>query len=85
MSNVTRRDANHSTRAKSHDVILITFFLRGSNTLLNLGLVKWQGKMDGDGAIADWQKLVTENPNYEGKVKVEQMIADVKKHAAVKP
>ncbi len=55
------------------------------NTLFNLGLVKWQGKMDINGAVADWEKLLATNPNYEGKDKVEQMIAEAKKHTGVKP
>jgi cytochrome c-type biogenesis protein CcmH/NrfG len=55
------------------------------NTLFNLGLVKWQGKMDINGAVADWEKLLATNPNYEGKDKVEQMIAEAKKHSGVKP
>lgn len=56
-----------------------------ANTLFNLGLVKWQGKMDVEGAVADWEKLLATNPNYEGKDKVEQMIAQAKKHAGIKP
>jgi tetratricopeptide (TPR) repeat protein len=56
-----------------------------ANTLFNLGLVKWRGKMDINGAVADWQKLLATNPNYEGKDKVEQLIAEAKKHAGVKP
>lgn len=52
------------------------------NTLFNLGLVKWQGKKDAAGAIADWEKLLTANPNYEEKDKVEQMMAEVKQHSA---
>ena len=55
------------------------------NTLFNLGFVEWQGKMDVDKAVAAWQKLLDTNPNYEGKSKVEQMIAEAKKHAGVKP
>jgi cytochrome c-type biogenesis protein CcmH/NrfG len=55
------------------------------NALFNLGLVKWQGKMDINGAVADWEKLLSTNPNYEGKDKVEQMIAEAKKHVGVKP
>lgn len=55
------------------------------NTLFNLGVVKWQGKMDIDGALAAWQQLLETNPNYENKDKVEQMIAQAKKHAGVKP
>jgi cytochrome c-type biogenesis protein CcmH/NrfG len=55
------------------------------NTLFNLGLVKWQGKMDINGAVAEWEKLLKTNPNYEGKDKVEQMLAEAKKHSTVKP
>jgi cytochrome c-type biogenesis protein CcmH/NrfG len=49
-----------------------------ANTLFNLGLVKWKGKMDSAGAIADWEKLLAANPNYEAKDKVEQMIAEAR-------
>jgi cytochrome c-type biogenesis protein CcmH/NrfG len=56
-----------------------------ANALFNLGIVKWQGKMDVEGAVAAWQKLLTTNPNYEAKDKVEQLIAQAKKHANVKP
>ena len=55
------------------------------NALFNLGIVKWQGKMDVDGAVAAWQKLLTTNPSYEAKDKVVQLIAQAKKHAYVKP
>jgi tetratricopeptide (TPR) repeat protein len=50
-----------------------------ANTLFNLGIVLWQGKHDGAGAIAAWQKLLSANPNYENKEKVQQLIADAKK------
>lgn len=63
----------------------LTYEPNKPNTLFNLGLVKWQGKMDINGAVADWQKLLATNPNYEGKDKVEQMIAEAKKHSDVKP
>ena len=49
------------------------------NTLFNLGLVKWQGKRDGTGAIADWEKLLAANPDYEGKAKVQQMLQEAQK------
>ena len=55
------------------------------NTLFNLGLVKWKGKKDIAGAVADWQKLLATNPNYEAKDKVEQMMAEAKKQASGKP
>ena len=54
------------------------------NTLFNLGIVKWQGKMDIQGAVAAWKKLLETNPNYEAKDKVEQLIAQAQKHSSVK-
>jgi tetratricopeptide (TPR) repeat protein len=56
-----------------------------SNTLFNLGIVEWQGKMDIDKAVATWQKLLDSNPNYEGKDKVLELMAQAKKHSGVKP
>jgi cytochrome c-type biogenesis protein CcmH/NrfG len=56
-----------------------------ANTLFNLGIVKWQGKMDIPGAVAAWEKLLAANPDYEGKEKVKELIAQAKKHAGVKP
>jgi len=55
------------------------------NTLFNMGVVQWQGKMDIQGAMATWQKLLDTNPNYEGKEKVVELMAQVKKHAGIKP
>jgi len=63
----------------------LTYEPNKPNTLFNRGLVKWQGKMDINGAVADWEKLLATNPNYEGKDKVQQMIAEAKKHTGVKP
>jgi len=63
----------------------LTYEPNKANTLFNLGLVKWQGKMDINGAVADWEKLLKTNTTYEGKDKVEQMIAEAKKHRGVKP
>jgi cytochrome c-type biogenesis protein CcmH/NrfG len=56
-----------------------------ANTLFNLGIVEWQGKMDIDKAVATWQKLLDTNPNYEGKDKVLELMAQAKKHSGVKP
>jgi cytochrome c-type biogenesis protein CcmH/NrfG len=55
------------------------------NTLFNLGIVEWQGKMDIDNALATWQKLLDTNPNYEGKDKVLELMAQAKKHSGLKP
>jgi len=55
------------------------------NTLFNLGVVQWQGKMDVQAALATWQKLLDTNPNYEGKGKIVELMAQVRKHAGIKP
>jgi cytochrome c-type biogenesis protein CcmH/NrfG len=52
------------------------------NTLFNLGVVMWRGKMDAAGAIADWEKLLAVNPNYSEKDKVEQLINEAKNKPA---
>lgn len=46
-----------------------------ADTLFNLGIVKWQGKKDGPGAVAAWQKLLDTNPSYPNKDGVLQLIA----------
>jgi tetratricopeptide (TPR) repeat protein len=56
-----------------------------ANTLFNLGVVQWQGKMDIKGAVATWQKLLDTNPNYENKEKVLDLMAQAKKHSGLKP
>ncbi|HTW48140.1 MAG TPA: tetratricopeptide repeat protein [Acidobacteriaceae bacterium] len=45
------------------------------NTLFNRGVVRWQGKQDAAGALADWKKLLATDPNYPGRNQVEQLIA----------
>jgi len=55
-----------------------------ANTLFNLGIVEWQGKMDIKEAVATWKKLLDTNPNYEGKDKVLDLIAQAEKHSGLK-
>lgn len=62
----------------------LTYDPNNANTLFNLGIVKWQGKMDVKGAVASWQKLLDTNPNYENKSKVQELIAQAQKHSEVK-
>jgi cytochrome c-type biogenesis protein CcmH/NrfG len=58
---------------------------KNGNALFNRGIVKWQAKMDVKGAVADWELLLKENPNYEQADKVRMYIAQAKKHADIKP
>jgi uncharacterized protein YneF (UPF0154 family) len=49
------------------------------NSLFNLGMIKLQGKQDGEGALAAWQQLLKSNPqlNSDRKATVEKLMADV--------
>jgi len=58
---------------------------KNGNALFNRGIVKWQGKMDVNGALADWELLLKQDPNYEQADKVRMYIAQAKKHANMKP
>ena len=63
----------------------LTYEPTKASTLFNLGIVEWQGKMDINKAVATWQHLLDTNPNYEGKGKVDELIAQAQKHSGVKP
>jgi cytochrome c-type biogenesis protein CcmH/NrfG len=58
---------------------------KNGNALFNRGIVKWQAKMDVNGAVADWEKLLKENPGYAQADQVKMYIAQAKKHANIKP
>lgn len=51
------------------------------NALFNMGIVKWQGLKDPKGAVAAWERLLKENPNFEGKAKVQEYIERAKAHS----
>lgn len=54
-----------------------------ANALFNTGIVKWQGLKDPKGAIEVWEKLLRDNPNYEGKQKVQELIERAKAHGSM--
>ena len=56
-----------------------------ANALLNRGIVRWQGKMDVKGAVADWESLLKTDPIFAQRSNVEQLIAQAKKHSNIKP
>lgn len=58
---------------------------KNSNALFNRGIVKWQAKMDVNGAVADWELLLKQNPNYDQADKVRMYMTQAKKHANIKP
>ena len=63
----------------------LTYDPNYANALFNLGVVQWQGKQDGKGALAAWQKLLDTNPSYENKDRVLEFIAEVQGKAGSKP
>ena len=56
-----------------------------ANALFNEGMVKWQDKLDLNGAIASWKRLLETNPDYPQRDRVQQLIAQAEKHLAMKP
>jgi cytochrome c-type biogenesis protein CcmH/NrfG len=59
----------------------LTYDPKHAGTLFNLGMIRWKGKNDATGAIAAWQKLLKENPNYQNKQAVEGLISEAEQHA----
>jgi len=55
-----------------------------AQTLFNKGIVTRDGKQDPLGAALIWQRLLTSNPGYEDRAKVEQLIAQAKQAASSK-
>jgi tetratricopeptide (TPR) repeat protein len=52
----------------------LTYDPKHAGTLMNIGIIKWHGKGDIDGAVASWQKLLKLNPNYPQKAVIEHLI-----------
>jgi len=56
-----------------------------ANALFNEGMVKWQDKMDMQGAIAAWRRLLATNPDYPKRADVENLISKAEEHLTMKP
>lgn len=54
-----------------------------ANALFNLGLIKWQGKKDAQGALGAWQMLLDSNPKLEApkKADVQSLMAEVRQRS----
>jgi cytochrome c-type biogenesis protein CcmH/NrfG len=54
---------------------------KNANSLFNLGMIKLQGKQDGQGALDAWRELLKSNPELDAnhKATVEKLIADLEK------
>ena len=49
-----------------------------AGTLMNIGIIRWRGKNDVDGAVAAWEKLLQYHPDFPQKDLVQQMITQAK-------
>ena len=56
-----------------------------ANALFNEGMVKWQDKMDLNGAIALWKRLLGAHPDYAQRDRVEKLIAQAEQHLTITP
>jgi cytochrome c-type biogenesis protein CcmH/NrfG len=74
-----------SDRALSELQTALKYDPKHAQTFFNIGMIKWQAKMDINGAIAAWQELLAKNPDYPEKEKVQELIAQASKHSNIKP
>jgi cytochrome c-type biogenesis protein CcmH/NrfG len=56
----------------------LTYDPKHAGTLMNIGIIEWQGKKDVNAAVAAWQKLLKLNPDFPQKDVVEHLIAEAK-------
>jgi cytochrome c-type biogenesis protein CcmH/NrfG len=63
----------------------LTYSPKDVNSLFNLGMIRWQGKKDGQGALAAWSELLKVNPELEQtkKAQVEKLIAQVRQPSQI--
>lgn len=58
---------------------------KDAKILFNLGYLEWKGKSDPKAAIAAWQAFLKADPKSPDRGKVEQMMAQAKKHLSIAP
>ena len=56
----------------------LTYDPKHAGTLINIGIIKWKGKNDVDGAVAAWQKAIKLTANPQDKEVIEHMIAEAR-------
>jgi cytochrome c-type biogenesis protein CcmH/NrfG len=56
----------------------LTYDPKHAGTLMNVGIIKWQGKKDVNGAVAAWEKLLKLNPDFPQKNVIEHLITEAR-------
>ena len=57
---------------------------KDTNSLFDVGVMRWKGKNDAAGAIAVWQQLLKVHPDLDRRPIVEKMIAEARTGGTVK-
>src|SRR5271169_3143347 len=57
---------------------VLTYDPKHAGALMNIGIIKWHGKNDVNGAVAAWQTLLKLNPNFPQKEVIERLITEAK-------
>jgi cytochrome c-type biogenesis protein CcmH/NrfG len=57
---------------------------KDTNSLFDVGVMRWKGKNDAAGAIAAWQQLLKVHPDLDRRPIVEKMIAEARASGTVK-
>jgi cytochrome c-type biogenesis protein CcmH/NrfG len=63
----------------------LTYDPKFPGTLMNIGIIKLQGKNDAKGAIASWETLLKLNPNFPQKEMIEHLIAQAQQPQSTVP
>jgi cytochrome c-type biogenesis protein CcmH/NrfG len=53
-----------------------------AGTLMNIGVIRWKGKNDAEGAVAAWEKLLQYHPDFPQKDLIQHMITQAKQTEA---
>ncbi len=56
----------------------LTYDPKHPGTLMNIGIIEWQGKNNVKDAVASWEKLLKLNPNFPQKEMIEHLITQAK-------
>jgi cytochrome c-type biogenesis protein CcmH len=59
----------------------LTYDPKHAGTLMNIGIIKWRGKNDANGAIAAWEQLLRYHPDFPQKDLVQQMLTQARQSA----
>jgi tetratricopeptide (TPR) repeat protein len=62
----------------------LTYDPKHAGTLMNIGIIKWRGKKDVEGAVAAWEKVLQYHPDFPQKDLLQHMITEAKQTKAAK-